>query len=248
MRNLLVLSAFALVWEAVNYTLGRPLAKDEEPAGRWGGWVRRLAVTGTAGAALLAVAFGFSAAAIWLAVWLLAGSWGMHLGRRRLIMRARLAEWEAGGTAVALGVAAWIGAEMNEAALWLPLTGQNAARLAVALITLAALLWAVHGGSLMVRGLLAKAGGAPEKASEEGSTFRHGEIIGQIERALVILIMLAGSPQALAFFFAAKGLIRSKELEDRTLADYFLLGSLASFLVAIVCGLLLTNFVLPLWK
>ena len=118
----------------------------------------------------------------------------------------------------------------------------------MALITLAALLWAVHGGSLMVRGLLAKAGGAPEKASEEGSTFRHGEIIGQIERALVTLIMLAGSPQALAFFFAAKGLIRSKELEDRTLADYFLLGSLASFLVAIVCGLLLTNFVLPLWK
>ena len=64
----------------------------------------------------------------------------------------------------------------------------------------------------------------------------------------MVLIVLGVTLQTLAFFFAAKGLVRSKELEERTRADYFLLGSLASFLIALAAGLILQKVVAALWQ
>jgi hypothetical protein len=62
-----------------------------------------------------------------------------------------------------------------------------------------------------------------------------------------LLVVIGGNLQAPAFFFAAKGLIRSKELEQRARADYFLLGSLASFVVVLAAGLILQRVIGPLW-
>jgi hypothetical protein len=59
---------------------------------------------------------------------------------------------------------------------------------------------------------------------------------------------MAGNLAALAFFFAAKGLIRSRELEERARVDYLLLGSLISFLIALAAGLILQKTVAILWK
>jgi hypothetical protein len=54
------------------------------------------------------------------------------------------------------------------------------------------------------RGLLEKAGGIPSPAVLTNEGYTHGRMIGQVERAIVVLIVMGGSLGALAFFFAAK--------------------------------------------
>lgn len=48
-----------------------------------------------------------------------------------------------------------------------------------------------------------------------------------------------GSFSAVGFIVAAKSLTRFKQMDDRDWAEYFLLGTLTSFLLAIVYGVVL---------
>ena len=66
-----------------------------------------------------------------------------------------------------------------------------------------------------------------------------GRKLGNLERILMLIFVIAGRYDALGFVLAAKGLIRSKEFEDRDFTEYFLLGSLASILIAVLTGELL---------
>ncbi|WP_404450274.1 DUF3307 domain-containing protein [Sutcliffiella horikoshii] len=66
-----------------------------------------------------------------------------------------------------------------------------------------------------------------------------GKIIGYLERLLVIALILMGSFSAVGFIVAAKSLTRFKQMDDRDWAEYFLLGTLTSFLFAIIYGVLL---------
>lgn len=122
----------------------------------------------------------------------------------------------------------------------------------------AILIFVVRGGTLIVRGVLDRAGTMPPpELTQSTSLFpplptdlqralpvdtvelNHGRLIGNIERLILVLFVANGQYTALAFFFAAKGLIRSKDVERRAWADYLILGSLTSFLVAVVAGLLI---------
>jgi hypothetical protein len=67
-----------------------------------------------------------------------------------------------------------------------------------------------------------------------------GRKLGNFERILLLFFVLAHQYEAIGFVLAAKGLIRSKEFEDRDFTEYFLLGSLASILVAILTGEMLS--------
>jgi hypothetical protein len=68
--------------------------------------------------------------------------------------------------------------------------------------------------------------------------------IGIIERILILIFILAGQFQAIGFLVAAKSIFRFSEIqkEGNPKAEYFLLGTLASFLVAVVIGMLLITF------
>uniref|UniRef100_Q021K5 Uncharacterized protein n=1 Tax=Solibacter usitatus (strain Ellin6076) TaxID=234267 RepID=Q021K5_SOLUE len=121
----------------------------------------------------------------------------------------------------------------------------------------AILIFVVRGGTLIVRGVLDRAGTMPPPEMPQPTTLfplptdlqralpvdtvelNHGRLIGNIERLILVLFVANGQYTALAFFFAAKGLIRSKDVERRAWADYLILGSLTSFLVAVVAGLLI---------
>jgi hypothetical protein len=72
-----------------------------------------------------------------------------------------------------------------------------------------------------------------------------GRKLGCLERILMLLFVVGGQYEALGLILAAKGLIRSKEFEDRDFTEYFLLGSLASVLVAVVTGELLRRVISP---
>lgn len=68
-------------------------------------------------------------------------------------------------------------------------------------------------------------------------TAARGRYIGDIERVLIAIGLLAGSWQLIASVIALKAVARFKELDQQLQAEYFLVGSLASILWAIIISL-----------
>jgi hypothetical protein len=64
-----------------------------------------------------------------------------------------------------------------------------------------------------------------------------GRAVGSLERALTLTLVLLGEYTAVGWIIAAKSLARFKQLEDREFAEYFLVGTLSSFLLALLVGL-----------
>lgn len=63
-----------------------------------------------------------------------------------------------------------------------------------------------------------------------------GRAIGVLERALALTLVLLDQYGALGLVIAAKALARFKAMEDRDFAEYFLVGTLASLLLALLAG------------
>lgn len=109
-------------------------------------------------------------------------------------------------------------------------------------IVAALALFTVHGGTYIVRGLLKKSGTIPMTDDDTNAIdvdeFNRGRLIGALERVLLLAVVIAGSYEALGFIVAAKGLIRGHDLDKRPMAEYFLIGSLSSVLVAVGTGTL----------
>ena len=80
-----------------------------------------------------------------------------------------------------------------------------------------------------------EAGGDDDGAAQLGK----GRLIGYLERWTVAFLAFSGSLAAVAFVVAAKGVVRASELKDREFAEYFLIGTLTSILLALLCGALL---------
>ncbi|MBI2428369.1 MAG: hypothetical protein HYV29_06160 [Ignavibacteriales bacterium] len=78
-----------------------------------------------------------------------------------------------------------------------------------------------------------------EETEESTELKNAGELIGIIERLLIVTFVIAGSFNAVAFTFAAKSIARYKELDNKDFAEYYLLGTTASVIVAVAAGILL---------
>jgi hypothetical protein len=91
-------------------------------------------------------------------------------------------------------------------------------------------------GNLLVR-LLLDAIGVPAVSNEK--TLRGGRLLGPMERLFILVLAVAGQLTAASVVVAAKGLLRWPELrgsrEDgpSDLSEYFLIGSFASWLLAV---------------
>ncbi len=95
------------------------------------------------------------------------------------------------------------------------------------------------GGTAVVRRLLARYPEVvPADAGGSGHQYAMGRTIGCLERTLVFSLVLFGQWGALGFVIAAKSIARFKELDDKHFADYYLIGTLASMLVAVGTGIL----------
>lgn len=131
-------------------------------------------------------------------------------------------------------------------------------RLAAVLLGASAVVFVVHGGTYIVRGVLDKSDALPlappsspgtaEGRALDAAEYNRGRIIGNIERLLMLLVIALGSYEGLGFLVAAKGLIRGRELEHRDFAEYFILGSLTSVCVALVVGAGLRIAAEQLWN
>ena len=66
-----------------------------------------------------------------------------------------------------------------------------------------------------------------------------GRYIGILERAIILTLVLKGLLSAVAFVLTAKSIARFNELKEKDFAEYYLIGTLASMLIAIIAGLVL---------
>ncbi len=88
----------------------------------------------------------------------------------------------------------------------------------------------------------------PMEPAVDAKEYNRGRLIGDLERIVLTIVVAAGSYAALAFLVAAKGVVRFDEFENnREFAEYFLIGSLSSVLVALCAGLALRFALLRLW-
>lgn len=70
---------------------------------------------------------------------------------------------------------------------------------------------------------------------------RISEIIGWLERFLVLLFVLIGYYQGVGFVLAAKSVLRYGEIksdQDRMFAEYVIVGTLMSFAIALLLGII----------
>lgn len=73
-------------------------------------------------------------------------------------------------------------------------------------------------------------------------TARMGRTIGLLERALMLLLVSLGQWGAVGLVVAAKSVARFEALKERHFAEYYLIGTLTSLLIAALGGLALRFF------
>ncbi|HRO13249.1 DUF3307 domain-containing protein [Amaricoccus sp.] len=86
---------------------------------------------------------------------------------------------------------------------------------------------AVWGGDYAVRALMSDL-----KPPDPASLPRGGRLIGRLERAMILMLVIAGQPDGIGFLIAAKSLLRFNDLahdKDRGVSEYVIIGTLASF-------------------
>jgi hypothetical protein len=101
-----------------------------------------------------------------------------------------------------------------------------AARLTWGALLLGLLGFNIRGGSVLVRFAL-----GPRDADPDAHP--RGAMVGYLERILVFTLLVGGEWSAVGLVFAAKSIARFRELENKEFSDYYLIGTLASVLVAV---------------
>jgi hypothetical protein len=96
-------------------------------------------------------------------------------------------------------------------------------------VYLAAFVFAHEGGNAIVRGVLPDADPTPDSEDE----LEAGSLIGSLERWLILFLGVAGLWGTIGLVVAAKSIARFEELKQQAFAEYFLVGTLTSVLVAI---------------
>lgn len=82
--------------------------------------------------------------------------------------------------------------------------------------------------------------------SNEDSLSNAGKYIGMLERVLVFIFVITGHWEGIGFLVAAKSVFRFgdlKESKNRKLTEYILIGTLLSFTIALLAGLLVLKLI-----
>ncbi|HVH09092.1 MAG TPA: hypothetical protein VM736_04780 [Gemmatimonadales bacterium] len=248
-----VLASYVLAGNAPTIErVGTHPARGPRPA-----WKRPAILRGPLLLLLLLVTLRPQTLGIWILVVLLAGLASLlPFGRAYLADHDRRwgAELEIGTNALVVSLSAsFLGpaSQVRRPLITLPI---SPTRLAAIWLGLASLIFLVHGGTHVVRAILARTDAGPltrrgsDSMSEvDVAEYSRGRVIGAIERIIMAGIVAAGQLSALMFLIGAKGLIRSHRLDDPVFAEYFLIGTLASAALAVGCGFLLRLIFSTLW-
>ena len=259
--EVLACAELLLAWSLVNYVLARdPFGFQaiqeslrDKPSTRWTFQVVVRSIA--AGVATLLIS-GLGPAGVVLAGVTFTGALILPFGRRFLVARDMKvgAEWEISINLLIVLATAWIVGHAHlgvaHALFRVPLSSGRLTALAMASSALA---FAGQGGTHIVRGILDKVGTIPRTPTDSNeldtAEYNRGRVIGNLERGVMLLTVVMGAYGALGFLVAAKGLVRIKELEeDRDFAEYFLIGTLGSVLIALALGFLVRHAFLAWWS
>jgi hypothetical protein len=83
-----------------------------------------------------------------------------------------------------------------------------------------------------------------EAEDEIGSLNDAGKYIGMLERFLVLTFILSGNPSAIGMLIAAKSILRFNDLKgeaSKKMSEYVLIGTLLSFSLCIITGLIVNK-------
>lgn len=90
--------------------------------------------------------------------------------------------------------------------------------------------------TIVIRLILQRWRAVPKKENrkKDQREYELGRVIGLLERTFLYFLIIWNQVGAIAILIALKSLARFKDLEDRTFAEYFLVGSLLSILTAAI--------------
>lgn len=112
---------------------------------------------------------------------------------------------------------------------WMPMAGTW-------VVIAAGLAFNGKGGTAIVRLVLER---FPEVVPRDPEGYTMGRTIGVLERLLLFTLVLLDQWGALGLVLAAKSIARFKELSAQHFADYYLIGTLTSILVAITTAVVI---------
>lgn len=198
---------------------------------RWIGYLIAailLVVLGTVADAIPAAFGAIVAGALWV--------WTMPATRR-----SSAGFWPAVALAVlCIGAVLWLG-ERPEAGLlttvWQVDSPIGPVSFDLTVLTIGAAVFLLESGNVIVRAALD--GESSWRPQEQGAAdgFQGGRLIGPLERIIVFVLTLVSAYPLLAAMLAAKGIVRFPEIsrdgETGARAEYFLVGSLVSWVVAL---------------
>ena len=98
----------------------------------------------------------------------------------------------------------------------------------------AGFVFTVWGGDYAVRALMSEL-----TPPDPDSLPKGGRLIGRLERAMILMLVIAGQPDGIGFLIAAKSLLRFNDLaqdKDRRVSEYVIIGTLASFAWGLVAA------------
>ncbi len=103
------------------------------------------------------------------------------------------------------------------------------------------LLMVLNEANIVLRYLLRLLGlkSLGESNEVDQKEYNTGRVIGLLERIFVFLFVLMNQYTAIGFILAAKGVTRFKDFESRTFAEYVLIGTLLSALLAMAVAFLI---------
>ncbi len=135
----------------------------------------------------------------------------------------------------------WYPSSLLEGSWWI---GQLGTGYVKALIVLAGFIFSIFPGSQLIGLALQPLQDEMQKANKNRNIptglRKGGKWIGMLERALIYVFVLGSQYAAIGFLVAAKSILRFgevKESSNRMDAEYIIIGTLASFLFALLSGL-----------
>lgn len=134
--------------------------------------------------------------------------------------------------------------------LWVTSRAGETVSADVVVLVIGCLVFLLESGNAVVRIALRSEMGTRETPDEATApTLKGGRLIGPLERILVFALTLAGAYTLIAAVLAAKGIVRFPEISrdgdggDR--AEYFLIGSLVSWVTALAAAFLVSWGIAP---
>ncbi|KAA3616954.1 MAG: hypothetical protein D8M58_04850 [Calditrichaeota bacterium] len=107
----------------------------------------------------------------------------------------------------------------------------------ITLKVMAGFVFTIKEGTLITRLVLRNMSAVPMKKEEPETNdvqeFDRGKLIGILERSLIYFLIIFNQVAAIAIIIALKSIARFKEMDDKNFAEYFLIGSLLSIVVAV---------------